>query len=512
MNEFIADPRTADLALLNCFAMLDRHVPSLADLAQNRLRVTHVLHAACLATYREVGNLEGISRKVLRAVKTEACVSSGIPKEEAEAFEAEIDRLIFLAPADAENFARELIEPQLLKPSDAPTDVDWLRYKEAFKPLRPSLSLEWLTLYPDMPEHARGTLFDICAAHADRTQLNALIAARCSKLPETTSTETEKAKAFWFLRALFFLPDPPPEVWAYLGNDPEAIFAIEHRAGRFARDESTGWPSLSAEKVYRILDIYVGVWPKVHLPSSHGTGSPPGETAYRFLTEVIYAIGRDEPGRSMPVLDKILGDDRFANFHIEALSLKAAALRKSALQNFRPPSPEAVVSLLDHNRIATVEDLRALLLEELSVYETWLRNAETNPLDVFYPGGKRLGENDARNRIVEDISGRLTSRNLSISIEHHMANANRCDTTAAAMVDGRRRLLVIEVKGQWHSELYSAASAQLHERYSVHPDAEMQGIYLVLWFGGGETVAARCDPSISTPGDLYERIAQAMPV
>ena len=42
--------------------------------------------------------------------------------------------------------------------------------------------------------------------------------------------------------------------------------------------------------------------------------------------------------------------------------------------------------------------------------------------------------------------------------------------------------LVIEAKGQWHNELYSAASTQLYQRYSVHPDAEQQGIYLVIWF------------------------------
>lgn len=514
MAEYIDDPRTASLALRNCFPMLDQYVPSMTDLASNRSQVTRVLHAACLATYREAGNLNEISAKVLRAVKTDAGGYNGVSKEEAESFEAEIDRLLFPTASDAENFARELIEPQLLKPSDAPTDVSWLRYKDAFQFLRPSLPLEWLNRYLDMPSHARDTLFDICAVHGDRDQLNRLIGLRCPNIPEGTETigTVSPDQAFWLLRAFFFLPHPPAAVWDYLKSDPQTIFGIEHRAGRFGRDDAAGWPTLSAEKVYRILDIYVDAWPKVYLPSSHGTGSPPGENAYRFLTEIIYTIGRDDPAHSVPVLDRILDDGRLSNFHIDALSLKAAALRKKALQGFQPPSADAVVNLLDHNRIATVEDLRALLLEELASYETWLRHAETDPLDVFWPGGKRLDENTARNRIVDDIAGRMASRNLSVSIEHHMADSNRCDMTAAAMIDGRRRLLVVEVKGQWHSELYSAAVAQLHERYSTHPDAEMQGIYLILWFGGGETIAGRRDPSISTPEELYERVYQAMPV
>jgi hypothetical protein len=195
---------------------------------------------------------------------------------------------------------------------------------------------------------------------------------------------------------------------------------------------------------------------------------------------------------------------------MDARSLKAGALRKSALQDFSPPSPAMVVNLLDHNHIATVEDLRVLLLEELAEYEIWLRNAETNPLEVFYPQGKRLGENDARNRIVEHLHGRMTSRNLSVNIEHHMANANRCDITATAMLDGRRRLLVVEVKGQWHTELFSAASNQLHDRYSVHPDAAMQGVYLVLWLGANETIAGRRDRSILTPKQLRDKILEGM--
>jgi hypothetical protein len=97
-----------------------------------------------------------------------------------------------------------------------------------------------------------------------------------------------------------------------------------------------------------------------------------------------------------------------------------------------------------------------------------------------------------------------------VTIAHPMANANRCDITATAMLDGRRRLLVVEVKGQWHTELFSAASNQLHDRYSVHPDAAMQGVYLVLWLGANETIAGRRDRSISTPKQLRDKVLEGM--
>ncbi|MDR6873576.1 cytidylate kinase [Bosea sp. BE125] len=513
LTEFLDDIGMADRALLNSFEMLGPFVPSLGKLVKKRLAVTRVLHAACLATYRANGSLDGIGDEILRAVKTDSLGYPGVPKEEAATFESAIDRRLFPSPAHAEAYAREFIEPQLIRSNDAVTDVSWLDHEEAFKPLRQTLALEWLIRFPAMPQTARETLFGICAKHADRQQLNKLIDARCAQFitPDQDLPGASPERAFWFLRALFFLPSPVPDIWDFFAGDAQTIFSIEHRAGRWGRDEAVGWPPLSAEKVYRVLSAYVDAWPKVHLPSSHGTGSPPGETAYRFLTEVIYAISRDDPTRAVPVLDRMLADTRFANFYTDALGLKAQALRKSAHQSFRPPSPGAVVNLLDNNGLATVEDLRAFLIEELRAYQAWLRHAETNPLDVFYPGGRRLQENDARNRIVEDISARLSSRNLLVTIEHHMADANRCDITVAAMIDGRRHLLVIEVKGQWHSELFSAAATQLHDRYSVHPDAAMQGIYLVLWVGGDETIAGRRDPAIFTAEKLAATIDAGMP-
>jgi hypothetical protein len=72
-------------------------------------------------------------------------------------------------------------------------------------------------------------------------------------------------------------------------------------------------------------------------------------------------------------------------------------------------------------------------------------------------------------------------------------------------------VLVTEVKGQWHTELYTAAAAQLAERYTIYPGAADQGVYLVLWFGAGETVAGRKAPAIASAEDLRREIIARMP-
>jgi len=170
MSELVDDPHTATLALRNSFAMLDPHVPSLSEIEQ-RYEVIRVLYAACLATYREEGDLNNVGEKVLRAVKTAVGVYPGVGEEETKTFEAEIDHRLFANTADVEAYARELIEPQLLRSDNTHTDVGWLRYKDVFKPLQKTLPLEWLSRYPNMPDIARDHLFDMCAEHADRVKL-----------------------------------------------------------------------------------------------------------------------------------------------------------------------------------------------------------------------------------------------------------------------------------------------------------------------------------------------------
>ena len=98
-----------------------------------------------------------------------------------------------------------------------------------------------------------------------------------------------------------------------------------------------------------------------------------------------------------------------------------------------------------------------------------------------------------------------------MTLEHQLKDANRSDFTATKMINGKRRLLVTEVKGQWHRELYTAAAAQLHERYSIHPDAERQGIFLAIWFGSDEMVAERKRHTIATSQELRISIEKKLP-
>lgn len=494
-------------ALRNGVCAQAPHTPNLQLCARNsNLVITRILYAGCLAEFRAAGRLDGIARSVLQAVKTDSGGYNGMSEEEMIAFSEELDRSLFATDADREQFLRGFIEAQLAESQHS--DISWLDFRPTFHQFRSTLPLEWLNRFPRMAYGSMERLFNICARHGDRVGLCSLIERRCAETwdfigPFQTSRDP---RMFWFLRHFYFVEEGKPEYWRWLAADPDTVFALEQNPGRQRDGEETGWPDLTAPKVAAVLEAFVDKWPPVPLPSTWGTGSPRDETAYRYLKNVVWVIGRDNPNVAIPVLDGLLSDDRFAGFEADLRSIRASSLREQALRHFQPPDPEMVVRLLAGSEVVSVEHMRAVLLEKLSDLQADLKGGDLDELETYYDGGARVSENAATKRIVSWLRPRLQALDISDAIEHQMKNAKRCDFTAAKMSGGRRRMLVTEVKGQWNPELFTAASAQLYDRYAIHPDADHQGIYLVLWFGGGETIAGRKNPCIPSAQELKTKI------
>jgi hypothetical protein len=520
----------AELALRNCLSFLEPSVPALEDIALGNWHTfVRVLYAASLTIYRAQGALDGVAKKVLEAVKTDSGGYNGVSQDEASDFETEIDRVIFGSSEELEGFLTRYVEPQLQQGTKGHTNSNWLGYKDEFKTLRAKLSIQWLKRYRALPFHTLDTLFNIAASFADRGDLVEIIHERCAEFlffwpNESEDEELEQRRKFWFLRALYFLNETPKPYWDWLKADRSTVLALYGRSGRGNSIDYPDWPTLSSEKIENVLDAFIGAWPKVKLKSGSSSEDSDEENAYRFLTEVVWSLNSDDPDAASPVLDRLLADQRFIDIQKDLKSIRASQVRKKALRDFEPPAPHEIVNLLDHDAVITVEGLRQLVIQELRDFQKAIDGGEFNSAVVFYdevtvedkksktPVKKlrRKNENKSTERIAERLNLRLQPQGISITPEHQLKALKRSDFTATKMIGGTRRLLVTEVKGQWHDELYTAAAAQLLERYSIHPDAEQQGVYLVLWFGPDEKVAGLKNTTIANAQELKKSIENQM--
>lgn len=486
-------------ALINCLDFIAPNIPTLNKLAELQcasqyLKVEIILYAACIEIMRVNGNLDVVESRLLSALRTNINMGySAISNEERALLRAEVDRLIFSDPAKAESFIRQYLEPQLANKTCSNVELWLLKRDDNFSHLRASLSIEWLQNYSELNLSTLGELFDIAAQYGERTALNEVIASRCSELMSawpslTDNDEIEQKRTFWLLRSFYFIEDTPEQYWDWLKRDKDTVLLFYRFSSSINRSENPSWPALSADKAYKILDGFIDRWPKVELPSGWGSDSPQDEKAYRLLKELLWSFNTDDGASYIRLL---LSDLRFSDFHMDLQSINASLIRKRALRDFTPPLPQEIIKLLDSNEVVTVEGLRKLVLYELHRYQQDINGGEFNSAERFYEKGERLDEVRSTEIIAERIKLRLEPQNITVTPEHQLKDRNRSDFTVTKIIAGQRHLLVTEVKGQWHRELYKAASAQLYERYSIHPDAEHQGIFLVIWFGANEEVAGR---------------------
>lgn len=513
--KFAGDAKFIEKALRSSVPFLVKHAPALDEIGQAKAEgksyhLPQVAYAALLAVFRETGSLETVPRSLIAVAKTDINVHhSGISDEERKAFHSEIDRRLFPSKREKTDYLKSYVEPQLSSGTLDHTSAEVIVWDKAFADVAEEISFRWLREFPDMPLSSADTLLDVAAKSQRHAELAEIISKQCDRLHRAwpygpPERKQKDRRDFWFLRS-FAISDAKDE-WPVLKQFADNIFAFSNRYDSFSGSRDEAWPALTARKIFLLLDAFVDDWPAVPLPSSWGTGSPKEQTAYRFLNSLIWRFSDDRPGEQIKYLKLLLADSRFEKWHDAGRHLLSEAKRRHLLRNFSAPTPEAVCGLLNSSRVSTVEDLRALVLEELKAAERWFREGETDPLEAFYEGGKHVSENTARNRIVDWLKPRLTPLDVVVSIESAMANQNRCDFTAGTSIEGQQTRLVVEVKGQWHPELFEAATTQLYDRYSHHPDAAEQGIYLVLWFGSDVKIAAKKGHGIQTPVELEEAI------
>ena len=521
LTEEFGDENIVKNILSNCQGVLESDVPDLEKLANIHyqsqfLQLEIVLKAVCVAIFRKTGSLTDINLKVLEVVRTSFESFFIIPEDDTEIirFQKEVDRLVFSDLRKTELFLRKYIEPQLQHNYEH-AQVSWLQHEEVFKPFQATLSLEWLERFPGIHFNSLEQLFKQAAKFGNRQQLIQLIEKRCTSLLNKLQDQSDKSELnekskFWLVQGFYFLENWE-ECWNVLKNDKQNVFLLKESLEAWASDEHFSVAEFSLAKKEAVLEAFVDDWPYADYPQGDWVGQREGADAFRFLVKIVQSIEHHNPDEALSVLARLRDTAKYQDFAFDLKVIYAVQLRKKALKDFTAPTSDEVTLFFKQQNIVTVEALRALVLDELQIYQNDLNGSETTSKSIFYNGDIHLGEVDATLLIADRLRLCLKPKNIVVTPEHQMQDAKRCDFTCAKVFDGTRKLLTVEVKGQWHSELFSAATDQLYQYYSKHPDAEQQGIYLILWFGPEEEIAGRKRKDITTPEQLKVEVEKNIP-
>lgn len=144
-------------------------------------------------------------------------------------------------------------------------------------------------------------------------------------------------------------------------------------------------------------------------------------------------------------------------------------------------------------------------MEELEIVQAKIRANDVDSWRNFYNDDLiPRDEEYCRDRLLELL--RYDQAVVHYEPESHVAADKEVDIGCRV---GSDIFLPIEIKGQWHREVWTAADTQLNHLYASDWRAQGFGIYLVLWFGpqlGGKALrsAGRGASPPQTPTEMKD--------
>ena len=206
-------------------------------------------------------------------------------------------------------------------------------------------------------------------------------------------------------------------------------------------------------------------------------------------------------------LDALTSDPSLASWDLNLITARdrQRVIRRDAL--YRHPTGDQVCNTLRDGPPANPGDLAALVTDRLDEIAVRIRTDNTDDwrqywnVDQYERPVTPKPENSCRDAILSDLRQRLPAE-VDAQPEGRYANDGRADIRVAC----NDFHVPIEIKRDSHRELWSAIRNQLIERYVSDPATGGHGIYLVFWFGTGDSPLSPRGVRPARPDELRERL------
>ena len=381
-----------------------------------------------------------------------------------------LEKIVFSEPSQKLDFVRNTIEPYLERNH---SHISGLYYMERIDgtPKIGELALDWLNKYPISAEDSLEKLIITAISNGQKDKLLKIIR---KKIKNKTWTH-ENEKNIWMGIAFLLDFDLNQEIIATFAKEKkEHLWVLK----RFVSRQKQNWLSLTEKQMYFLIYEYGPLWPYCKHPSTFSGSQNPWD-AFEFISGLITRLGSklsDEATSYLQGLSQIKSLDQYSNHIKHTLSQH---IRKKAESNKRLLSLEQLRDVLRSGQPTGHSDLQALILSALERLQEKIKNSTEDDYITYWDKDTPQTENYCRDRLSSQIQPFLEKFGIATTKEAAMANNKRCDLK---VIFGGAMNVPIEIKGQWHKDLWIAAVNQL-KNYTDDYKSDGFGIYLVLWFG-----------------------------
>lgn len=367
---------------------------------------------------------------------------------------------------------RGWIEPQL---NENRSNVDGLYslMRKDDSPYVTALASEWLEKYSNVSGEAELELIDRLIRFKEWPQLRSLTAVR-----RAVFSLSEERRRTW--DAIFLLAEfeQASDVIQSIDVERELLWHLRARSGDNRNYNAS--VELTPKQLAWIIGTFRRLWPAEYRPSGVSSGDTNPWDASDYLGTLIARLG-DQVSDEAALLLTELRDAPKDDYTHSLLMIMAEQEKKRVESLYKPATLESLSALVRDEAPVDAISLKAVVLEEIYILQHQLLAGgdPAEPLRGFYENGMPRDEEPCRDHLLLLLRGRIPF-NIDLRPEAHAADDKEIDIACSL---GPDLMIPIEVKGQWHPDLWTSADTQLARLYSSDWRADRRGIYLVLWFG-----------------------------
>ena len=335
------------------------------------------------------------------------------------------------------------------------------------------LAAEWLTRFSQIAAEVEEELVDRLIRSNRYEELRAL-------LSERRDLDEERRRRNWVAIGLIVEFNETAAELTERPLPPELIWHVRDRSG----GEGLSVP-FEANQLEWLITTFRVLWPVAHRPAGGTCGDTNQWDASDYVTSLIKRLGNDPSATAAQAIRRLR--DAPSDGYLDTIKMVAAEQARLRIEtSYSPPTLEAIAAITRDVAPVTMPDLQKFMLEELNVVQRMVSSDDVESWRGFYDD-RHIPHNEEWCRDHLLLLLRQTCRDITLTPEVHVGGDKEVDIGCAV---GMLRM-PIEIKCQWHRELWHAADSQLDKLYSQDWSAEGRGIYLVLWFGHQDNPSKR---------------------
>jgi hypothetical protein len=254
---------------------------------------------------------------------------------------------------------------------------------------------------------------------------------------------------------------------------------------------------LTLEKLKLLTKIGAQLFPNEYHPSGTSYGDHNSWDGAEFVRGLINTVSASVSREAGSILAELLDNPTLATYenHLKYAIANHKVRYREAL--YKKPDWHQTIQTLSNQQPANIQDFHALLVEHLLELKTYIASSNADLYKQFWNEDSYSKittpktEESARDVLLHLLRQRLLTKNIIVEPEAHMLNDKRADIAA---MFGQWKVPV-ELKRDYHAEVWNAAETQLQRLYTIDSYSHGYGIYVVFWYGDKRTSSVRANPT-----------------